>query len=108
VHAQKLDAVHKSRVKLIKRIHVVADRGGCDLKGVYRELRGLIGEMLHDSSLMIKSLDQTRVTGVVRMALMMQDALKEGPSGVLSTTAAVLSPIPVQPTVQSAVPVQAV
>ena len=98
--------MHKSRVKLIKRIHVMADHGGCDLKGVYRELRGLIGEMLHNSSMMIKSLEQSRVTGVVRMALMMQEALKEGPAGVLSTTATVLSPIPAQ--LQSAVPALAV
>jgi hypothetical protein len=109
VRVQKLDAVHKSRIKLIKRIHAVAEHGECDLKGVYRELRGLIGEMLRDSSWMIKSLEQSRVTGVVRLALMMQEALKEGPAGVLSTTAVVLSPIPAQPTVQvqSAVLMQA-
>jgi hypothetical protein len=107
---QKLDAVHKSRVKLIKRIHAVADHGGCDLKGVYREVRSLIGEMLHDSSTMIKSLEQSRVTGVVRLALMLQEALEQGPADVPSTTAAVLGPIPAQAAVQvqSAVHVQMV
>jgi hypothetical protein len=114
VHTQKLDAVHKTRVKLIKRIHAVADHGECDLKGVYREVRGLIGEMLHDSAMMIKSLEQSRVTGLVRLGLMLQEALKqgpkEGPAAAPSTAAAVLSLIPAQPTVQAqaAVPVQAV
>lgn len=76
---QKLDAVHKTRVKLIKRIHAVADHGGCDLKSVYREVRGLIGEMLHDSAMQIRSLEECRVTGLVRMALMLQEALILGP-----------------------------
>jgi hypothetical protein len=113
LHTQKLDAVHKTRVKLIKRIHAVADHGECDLKGVYREVRALIGEMLHDSAMMIKSLEQSRVTGLVRLGLMLQDALKQGPkdgaAAASSTTAAVLSPIPAQPTVQvqAAVPAQA-
>jgi hypothetical protein len=76
---QKLDAVHKTRVKLIKRIHAVADRGGCDLKSVYREVRGLVGELLHDSAMQIRSLEECRVTGLVRMALMLQEALVLGP-----------------------------
>jgi hypothetical protein len=59
---------------------------------------------------MIKSLEQSRVTGVVRLALILQEALKKGPAEVPSTTAAVLSPIPAQAAVQvqSAVPVQMV
>jgi hypothetical protein len=76
---QKLDAVHKTRVYLIKRIHMVAEHGGCQLKGVYREVRTLIGEMLHESSFMIKSMEECRVLGIVRLALMLQDALTLGP-----------------------------
>lgn len=76
---QKLDAVHKTRVKLIKRIHAVADHGKCDLKSIYREVRGLIGEMLHDSAMKIKSMDECRVTGLVRLTLMLQEALELGP-----------------------------
>lgn len=42
-------------------------------------MRVLIGEMLHDSAMMIKSLDECRVTGLVRLALMLQEALTLGP-----------------------------
>jgi hypothetical protein len=110
VHAQKLDAVHKYRIKLIKRIHALAAYGGCDLKGGYREVRSLIGEMLHDSSMKIKSLEQSRVTGVVRLALMLQEALNKGPAAAPTTTAAMLSSFPAQRTlqVQSSVSAQAV
>jgi hypothetical protein len=66
-------------VYLIKRIHMVAEHGGCQLKGVYREVRTLIGEMLHESSLMIKSMEECRVLGIVHLALMLQDALAMGP-----------------------------
>jgi hypothetical protein len=76
---QKLDAVHKTRVKLIKRIHAVADHGECDLKSVYREVRCMIGELLHDSAMQIKSMDECRATGLVRLALMLQEALELGP-----------------------------
>jgi hypothetical protein len=76
---QKLDAVHKTRVKLIKRLHAVADYGGCDLGSVYREVRCLIGELLHDAAMHIKSFEECRVAGLVRFALTLQDALRLGP-----------------------------
>jgi hypothetical protein len=76
---QKLDAVHKTRVKLIKRLHAVADYGGRDLGSVYREVRCLIGELLHDAALQIKSFEDCRVAGLVRFALTLQDALRLGP-----------------------------
>jgi hypothetical protein len=76
---QKLDAVHKNRVKLIKRIHGVADPGHCDLKDVYREVRSLIGELLHEGSMRLRSLQETGVAGLVRLALLLQDALTVGP-----------------------------
>lgn len=71
--------MHKVRVYLIKRIHMVANQGGCQLEGVYREVRSLIGEMLRESSLMIKSMEECRMLGVVHLALMLQDALALGP-----------------------------
>lgn len=76
---QKLDAVHKNRVRLIKRIHAVADHGHGELKSVYREVRCLIGELLHDAATQIKSLEECRMTGLVRLALMLQEALLLGP-----------------------------
>jgi hypothetical protein len=75
---QKLDAVHKYRVKLIKRIHGVAEYGQCDLKLVYQEVRSLIGEVLRESAIHTKSMDGSGVGGLVRLALLLQEALLQG------------------------------
>jgi hypothetical protein len=76
--AQKLEAVHKNRVKLIKRIHGVAQWGHCDLKLVYQEVRGLIGEVLQESAMHTRSIEGSGVGGLVRLALLLQEALVEG------------------------------
>lgn len=75
---QKLDAVHKYRVKLIKRIHGVAEYGQSDLKLVYQEVRSLIGEVLRESAIHTKSIDGSGVGGLVRLALLLQEALQQG------------------------------
>lgn len=75
---QKLDAVHKHRVKLIKRIHGVAEYGQCDLKLVYQEVRSMIGEVLRESAMYTKSIEGSGVGGLVRLALLLQEALLQG------------------------------
>jgi hypothetical protein len=75
---QKLEAVHKYRVKLIRRIHGVAEYGHCDLKLVYQEVRSLIGEVLRESAIHTKSIDGSGVGGLVRLALLLQEALLQG------------------------------
>jgi hypothetical protein len=77
---QKLDAVHRTRVKLIKRLHAVADYGGCDMKSVYFEVRCMIGEMVHSAAAQGRPLEDCRVTGLVRLAAVLQDALTLGPA----------------------------
>lgn len=76
---QKLDAVHRTRVKLIKRLHAVADYGGCDMKSVYFETRCMIGEMMHNAAAQGRPLEECRITGLVRLALVLQEALELGP-----------------------------
>lgn len=76
---QKLDAVHRTRVKLIKRLHAVADYGGCDMKSVYFETRCMIGEMMHNAAAQGRPLEECRITGLVRLAVVLQEALDLGP-----------------------------
>lgn len=76
---QKLDAVHRTRVKLIKRLHAVADYGGCDAKSVYFEVRCMIGEMMHNAAAQGRPLHECRITGLVRLAIVLQHALEQGP-----------------------------
>lgn len=58
----------------------MAESGGGDLKAVYRDVRGLIGLMLQDAAMQIKSLSECRVVGLIRLALMLQVALEDGPT----------------------------
>jgi hypothetical protein len=73
----KLDVAHRIRVRLVKRLHAVVDYGGCDLKSVYLEVRCIISDFLHGPTV---GLEGARVTGLVRLALAMQEALLLGPA----------------------------
>lgn len=73
----KLNAVHKIRVRLIKRLHAVADFGGGELKSVYFEVRCIITEMMRTAD--AHRLQSARITDLVRLALALQEALVQGP-----------------------------
>jgi hypothetical protein len=75
---QRLDAVHKYRGKLLKRIYCVADYGHSNLKLVYQEVRSLIGEVLREAAIHTKSIEGSGVGGLVRLALLLQEALLQG------------------------------
>lgn len=83
---QKLDAVHTLRLRLIKRLHAVADYGDSELRSVYFEVRCVIGELLHSAHW--HRLEDRRVTGFVRLALALQEALSLGPAAAAAATAA--------------------
>lgn len=73
----KLDASHRPRVRLVVRMHAVADYGGCDLKLFYFEVRCVISELGEKAG--SRSLQGVRVLGLVRLALALQEALTLGP-----------------------------
>lgn len=68
------------RAELIKRIHVLAESRDNDLKAVYCEVRGCIGFMLNNAAVQTKRLSECRVVGLIRLALLLQLALEEGPT----------------------------
>jgi hypothetical protein len=72
----KLDAKHRVRLGLIRRLHAVVDYGGCDLKAVYFEVRCVIIELQQEYAGRLKG---ARVTDLVRLALVLQEALALGP-----------------------------
>lgn len=74
----KLDVAHKMRVRLVKRLHAVVDYGSCDLKSVYFEVRCIINEVLLAS--VAGGFKCVRMTGLVRLALALQEALALGPA----------------------------
>lgn len=67
------------RIQLVMCIHDVANSGGGDLKQVYCCVRDMIGFLLQRAAVQIRSLSECRVVGLIRLALMMQVALEEGP-----------------------------
>lgn len=60
-------------------IHDVANTGNGDLKAVYCGVRDVIGFLLHRTASQIRSLSECRLVALIRLALMMQVALEEGP-----------------------------
>jgi hypothetical protein len=82
----KIDAKHRIRLGLIKRLHAVADYGGCDLKAVYFEVRCVIGTVMRSC---VGRLEDARVTGLVRLAVVLHEALALGPREAAGAAVAV-------------------
>lgn len=72
----KLDVAHRTRLRLVVRMHAVADYGTCDLQSVYFEVRCTIEDLLEA---IMQGMQGVRVLGLVRFALALQEALKLGP-----------------------------
>lgn len=63
-------------MRVVMRMHAVADYGGCNLGSVYLEVRCAIDDLLEAS---LRGTPGVRVLSVVRLALALQEALRLGP-----------------------------
>lgn len=73
----KLDASQRPRVRLVVRMHAVADYWGCNFKLFYFGVRCVISDLCEKAG--SHGLQGVRVLGLVRLALTLQEALRLGP-----------------------------
>lgn len=73
----RLDAAHRTRLRLVVRMHAAADYGGCDLGSVYLEVRCTIDDLLEASARRYTRCSCAKFG--VRLALALQEALQLGP-----------------------------